>query len=227
MTPHTGTALVTGASSGSARPMPIIWPPEATTSSSLPVTPARLRAAAERIGQADRRGRRVPARRPDATSGPRNGPASRPPRRAPRAPRELRRARASRAVARQSADFYDGMLDLNVRALQTLTFAAATKGLRRPRRGAIVNVSSSWPSSRSASTPATPPEGLRAALTQGLAAEIGGKGVQLQAVLPGSHPHRVLRQGRRGYRADPRGDDHGSPRPRGGGPLPGSTRARL
>ncbi|WP_147048606.1 SDR family NAD(P)-dependent oxidoreductase [Methylobacterium gnaphalii] len=83
------------------------------------------------------------------------------------------------------AELYDGMLDLNVRALQTLTFAAARAFVGRGG-GAIVNVSSAV---------ALIPERFNAgyaaqkafvlALTQGLAAEIGGKGVRLQALLPG------------------------------------------
>ncbi|AWN38373.1 SDR family oxidoreductase [Methylobacterium radiodurans] len=83
------------------------------------------------------------------------------------------------------AKLYDRMLDLNVRALQTLTFAAARAFAERGG-GTIVNV---------ASAVALNPECFNAgyaaqkafvlALTQGLVAEMGGKGVRLQAVLPG------------------------------------------
>lgn len=80
---------------------------------------------------------------------------------------------------------YDGMLDLNVRAVQVLSLAAA-KAFAERGRGTVVNVSS---------VVALVPERFNAAyvagkafvlaLTQGLAAELAGKGVTFQAVLPG------------------------------------------
>lgn len=185
MTPHKGTALVTGASSGigaayadqlAARGHDLILVARSAD---------RLRAAAERIGQET--GMAVEVLPADLTQ-----------------PAELATVRDRVATdARltglvncagfgplgpaldQPADLYDGMLDLNVRALQTLTFAAARAFADRGR-GAIVNVSS---------VVALIPERFNAgyaaqkafvlALTLGLAAEIGGRGVRLQAVLPG------------------------------------------
>lgn len=185
MTQHTGTALVTGASSGigaayaeqlAARGHDLIL---------VARDEARLRAAADRIGRET--GVAVEVMAADLTQ-----------------PADLALVRDRVATDAglgllvncaglgplgpsldSPAELYDGMLDLNVRALQTLTFAAARAFAGRGA-GAIVNVSSAV---------ALIPERFNAgyaaqkafvlALTQGLAAEIGGKGVRLQAVLPG------------------------------------------
>jgi uncharacterized protein len=185
MTQHTGTALVTGASSGigaayadqlAARGHDLIL---------VARDAARLRSAAERIGR--EAGVAVEVMAADLTR-----------------PADLEAVRDRVATDEglgllvncaglgplgpsldSPAELYDGMLDLNVRALQTLTFAAARAFANRGR-GAIVNLSSAV---------ALIPERFNAgyaaqkafvlALTQGLAAEIGGEGVRLQAVLPG------------------------------------------
>lgn len=185
MTQHTGTALVTGASSGigaayadqlAARGHDLIL---------VARDAARLRAAADRIGRET--GVAVEVMASDLTR-----------------PADLALVRDRVATDAglgllvncaglgplgpsldSPAELYDGMLDLNVRALQTLTFAAA-RAFTGQGAGAIVNVSSAV---------ALIPERFNAgyaaqkafvlALTQGLAAEIGGKGVRLQAVLPG------------------------------------------
>lgn len=83
------------------------------------------------------------------------------------------------------ADRYDGMVALNVTALQHLALTAAAAFAERGG-GTVVNVSS---------VVALVPERFNAAyaaskafvlaLTQGLAAEVGAKGVRFQAVLPG------------------------------------------
>jgi short-subunit dehydrogenase len=185
MTPHTGTALITGASLGigaayadqlAARGHGLIL---------VARDAGRLRAAAERIGQET--GVAVEVLAADLT---------RPADLATVRDRVATDARLALLVncaglgplgpsLDSPAELYDGMLDLNVRALQTLTFEAARTFADRGR-GAIVNVSS---------VVALIPERFNAgyaaqkafvlALTQGLAAEIGGKGVRLQAVLPG------------------------------------------
>ncbi len=185
MTQHTGTALVTGASSGigaayaeqlAARGHGLIL---------VARDAARLEAAAQRIGRET--GVSVEVLPADLTQ-----------------PADLAAVRDRVATDEglgllvncaglgplgpsldSPAELYDGMLDLNVRALQTLTFAAARAFVGRGG-GAVVNVSSAV---------ALIPERFNAgyaaqkafvlALTQGLAAEIGDKGVRLQAVLPG------------------------------------------
>ncbi len=185
MTQHTGTALVTGASSGigaayadqlAARGHDVILVARDAT---------RLRAAADRIARET--GVAVEVLPADLT-----------------VPADLARVRDRVATdpglgilvncagfgplgpsLDSPAELYDGMLDLNVRALQSLNYAAARAFADRGR-GAIINVSS---------VVALIPERFNAgyaaqkafvlALTQGLAAEIGGKGVRLQAVLPG------------------------------------------
>jgi hypothetical protein len=185
MTQHTGTALVTGASSGigaayaeqlAARGHDLIL---------VARDAARLRAAADRIGREAGVGVEV-------------------------LPADLTRPADLAAVGDRVAtdaglallvncagfgplgpsvdsppELYEGMLDLNVRALQTLTMVAARAFAARSG-GTIVNVSS---------VVALVPERFNAgyaaqkafvlALTQGLAAEAGGKGVRFQAVLPG------------------------------------------
>lgn len=184
MTQHTGTALVTGASSGigaayaeqlAARGHGLIL---------VARDAARLEAAAQRIGRET--GVSVEVLPADLTQ-----------------PADLAAVRDRVATDEglgllvncaglgplgpsldSPAELYDGMLDLNVRALQTLTFAAARAFVGRG--GGAVNVSSAV---------ALIPERFNAgyaaqkafvlALTQGLAAEIGDKGVRLQAVLPG------------------------------------------
>jgi uncharacterized protein len=185
MTPHTGTALVTGASSGigaayadqlAARGHDLIL---------VARDAARLQAATDRIGQET--GVAVEVLVADLTQ-PADLATIR-----DRVATDARLALLVNCAGHgplgpsldSPADLYDGMLDLNVRALQTLTFAAARAFADRGR-GAIVNVSS---------VVALIPERFNAgyaaqkafvlALTQGLAAEIGGKGVRLQAVLPG------------------------------------------
>ncbi|GJD93179.1 SDR family NAD(P)-dependent oxidoreductase [Methylobacterium iners] len=185
MIQHAGTALVTGASSGigaayadqlAARGHDLIL---------VARDAARLRAAADRIGRETRVSVEVmPAdlARPAELAAVRDRVAT-------DASLALLVNCAGLGPLGPSldspAELYDGMLDLNVRALQTLTFAAARAFAGRSS-GAIINV---------ASAVALIPERFNAgyaaqkafvlALTQGLAAEIGRKGVRLQAVLPG------------------------------------------
>lgn len=185
MTQNTGTALVTGASSGigaayaeqlAARGHDLIL---------VARDAVRLRAAADRIGRET--GVSVEVLPADLTS-----------------PADLAAIRDHVATEAglqvlvncaglgplgpsldSPADLYDGMLDLNVRALQTLTFAAARAFAERGS-GTIVNVSSAvalLPERFNAAYAAS--KAFVLALTQGLAAEVGGKGVRLQAVLPG------------------------------------------
>ncbi|SFK81574.1 SDR family NAD(P)-dependent oxidoreductase [Methylorubrum salsuginis] len=185
MTPHAGTALVTGASSGigavyadrlAARGHDLVL---------VARDAARLRAAAERIGREAGVAVEVMAAdltRPSDLAAVRDRVAT---------DADLRLLVNGAGLGPlgpsldSPAELYDGMLDLNVRALQTLTFAAARAFADRGG-GAIVNI---------ASAVALIPERFNAAyaaqkafvlaLTQGLAAELGGKGVRLQAVLPG------------------------------------------
>lgn len=185
MTQHTGTALVTGASSGIGAAYADQLAARGHNLILVARDAARLRAAADRIGRET--GVAVEVMAADLTQ-----------------PADLALVRDRVAADAglgllvncaglgplgpsldSPAELYDGMLDLNVRALQTLTFAAARAFVGRGA-GAIVNVSSAV---------ALIPERFNAgyaaqkafvlALTQGLASEIGGKGVRLQAVLPG------------------------------------------
>jgi uncharacterized protein len=185
MTRHTGTALVTGASSGigaayadhlAARGHDLIL---------VARDAARLRAAADRLGREASVGVEVmPAdlTRPADLAAVRDRVA------ADAGLRLLVNCAGLGPLGPSldsPAELYDRMLDLNVRALQTLTFAAARAFADRGG-GTIVNV---------ASVVALVPERFNAAyaankafvlaLTQGLAAEVGGRGVRLQAVLPG------------------------------------------
>ena len=93
---------------------------------------------------------------------------------------------ATRALIESDADSLDAMIQLNVTALTRLTRAAAP-GMARRGNGAIINI---------ASVVALAPELLNGtyggskafvlAFTQSLHHELGPKGIQVQAVLPGA-----------------------------------------
>ena len=186
MTQHTGTALVTGASSGigaayadqlAARGHDLIL---------VARDEARLRAAAERLGREG--GVTVEVMSADLTR-----------------PEDLAVVRdrvATDAALRvlvncaglgplgpaldSPASLYDGLLELNIRALQTLSLAAATAFGDRGA-GTVVNISSAVaiiPERFNA--PYAASKAFVLALTQGLGAELAGKGVRFQAVLPGA-----------------------------------------
>ena len=186
MTQHKGTALVTGASSGIGAAYAEQLAARGHDLVLVARDAARLRTAADRIGRET--GVAVTVLPADLTR-----------------PAELTSVRDRLATDADLSllvncaglgplgpsldsptDLYDGMLDLNVRALQTLTFAAARAFADRGGGGTIINV---------ASVVALAPERFNAAyaankafvltLTQGLAAELSAKGVRLQAVLPG------------------------------------------
>ena len=185
MTQHIGTALVTGASSGigaayadqlAARGHDLIL---------VARDKARLRAAAERLGR--EAGVTVEVMSADLTQ-----------------PEDLASVRDRVATDAalsvlvncaglgplgpaldSPASLYDGLLDLNVRALQTLSLAAA-KAFGERGAGTVINVSSAVaivPERFNA--PYAASKAFVLALTQGLGAELAGKGVRFQAVLPG------------------------------------------
>lgn len=92
---------------------------------------------------------------------------------------------ADGSLAVADADQLDSMIQLNVVALTRLA-AAAAASFSAAGRGAIVNIASVValiPERFNATYSATKAYVL--SLTQSLAAELGGKGVQVQAVLPG------------------------------------------
>lgn len=94
-------------------------------------------------------------------------------------------------------DYLEAMIDLNVVAVNRLAIAAAQTFAARGK-GSIINI---------ASVVALVPERFNGTynatkafvlnLTQSINAEAAGKGVKVQAVLPGVDPHRNLRSGRR------------------------------
>ncbi|AJO79897.1 SDR family oxidoreductase [Pseudomonas sp. MRSN 12121] len=92
---------------------------------------------------------------------------------------------ADGSLAVADADQLDSLIQLNVVALTRLA-AAAAASFSAAGRGAIVNIASVValiPERFNATYSATKAYVL--SLTQSLAAELGGKGVQVQAVLPG------------------------------------------